>query len=85
VKNQRSTLIVDKSFQYSQIIPVVMIAVLAANSVLIAIFFLLGSEFTDRLQLFIWLVAAIVGFFRCCSDFIMAQEPVIGLPARSID
>lgn len=63
MKNQRSTLIVDKSFQYSQIIPVVMIAVLAANSVLIAIFFLLGSEFTGRLQLFIWLVAAIEVFF----------------------
>jgi len=58
VKNKRSTLIVDKGFQYSQTMPVVMIAVLAANSVLIAVFFLLGSDFSTKLQTFIWFVAA---------------------------
>jgi len=69
VKNQRSTLIVDKSFQYSLIIPVVTMAVLATNSVLLAIFFLIGSEFSARLQTFIWLVAVIEVLFIVVAIF----------------
>ncbi len=59
MNNKRSTLIVDKSFQYNQIIPVVTIAILAANAVLISVFLLLGTDSSNRLQTFIWVVAVI--------------------------
>jgi len=59
VKNQRSTLIVDKEFQYKLVVPIAITAVLSANSVLLTIIFLLGSDIVVRLQTFLWAVALI--------------------------
>ncbi len=59
MKNRRSILILDKDFQYGQILMFVLVAIVAANATIIVGYLVMGDFFIIQMRTFGWAVAAI--------------------------